>query len=641
MKFRKILPIILLSVGILAGCDNGTDTSHTVSIDNKEEITAAWHVGDPARSLELSIFTDGVEGNALEEYVAGHLTVVSSNLEVVTTDGFSLSALAAGTVTVTVKFYKVADTVDLTISPRLTNKDKYGTVHEGTLADPFDNTDAVKVGAWTETNGNTPDELYVTGVVTSWYHAPGSRDDGAVSFYLAEIVAGEGHFEVYKCYAENGNPLTYDDIWTGGTIVAYGIITNYNGTYETSTAKLASCTGDKPQPQQTIPVTVASALTVGLALSDGDSTYDLYAVTGYVVQKSGTNYWMADLASETDSTKMIEIFNYSDPNTYMLFGAKITATMSLKNYHGTIENSGTPTVVLITAGTSWDINYTNVDVAAALTAATALADNATSTAYYKVTGFIVEVTTAYNATYGNISFTIGDTAEATELLTVYRLTVTAAEAETIVAGSSIVVGGQLQKYVNSTTSAVNLELVSGVLFSVGEGGGDPDPIESVLLAKYDLADVVRTPFGAGGNTKYAVGEFATFLSTKVVAGGTDNLVSSSGETNVYYAEQSGGDYGPQFNGIKFGSSKAGGSVTLAFDAGTNITKVVVGCAGWATPNTDTLTIGGITKTPVQGSDTATVEEVVFDLSAASDSIAIATNKRIVFNYISVYVAAAE
>ena len=259
----------------------------------------------------------------------------------------------------------------------------------------------------------------------------------------------------------------------------------------------------------------------------------------------------------------------------------------------------------------------------------------------KVTGFIVEVTTAYNATYGNISFTIGDTAEATELLTVYRLTVTAAEAETIVAGSSIVVGGQLQKYVNSTTSAVNLELVSGVLFSVGEGGGDPDPIESVLLAKYDLADVVRTPFGAGGNTKYAVGEFATFLSTKVVAGGTDNLVSSSGETNVYYAEQSGGDYGPQFNGIKFGSSKAGGSVTLAFDAGTNITKVVVGCAGWATPNTDTLTIGGITKTPVQGSDTATVEEVVFDLSAASDSIAIATNKRIVFNYISVYVAAAE
>ena len=511
MKFRKLLPIILLSVGILAGCDNGTDTSHTVSIDNKEEITAAWHVGDPARSLELSIFTDGVEGNALEEYVAGHLTVVSSNLEVVTTDGFSLSALAAGTVTVTVKFYKVTDTVDLTISPRPTNKDKYGTVHEGTLADPFDNTDAVKVGAWTETNGNTPDELYVTGVVTSWYHAPGSRDDGAVSFYLAEIVAGEGHFEVYKCYAENGDPLTYDDIWTGGTIVAYGIITNYSGIYETSTAKLASCTGDKPQPQQTIEATVASALTVGLALSDGDSTYDLYAVTGYVVQKSGTNYWMADLSSETDSAKMIEIYNYSDPDGVMLSGAKITATMSLKNYHGTIENSGTPVVVLITAGTAWDINYTNVDVAAALTAAAALADNGTSTTYYKVTGVIVEVTTAYNATYGNISFTIGDTAEATELLTVYRLTVTAAQAETIVAGSSIVVGGQLQKYVNSTTSAVSLELVSGVLFSVGTVTPPaPEFVASLTLdfsTDYGISlDTVTVP------TSYTIGSISYGLN---------------------------------------------------------------------------------------------------------------------------------
>ena len=200
----------------------------------------------------------------------------------------------------------------------------------------------------------------------------------------------------------------------------------------------------------------------------------------------------------------------------------------------------------------------------------------------------------------------------------------------------------------SIVAPAQLSLISQDLTSfeitfepAGEGGEDPDPIESVLLAKYDLADVVRTPYDAGGNTKYAVGEFATFLSTKVVAGGTDNLASSSGETNVYYAEQSASATGPQFNGIKFGSSSAGGSVTLAFDAGTNITKVVVGCAGWATPNADTLSVGGVVKTPVQGSATATVEEIVFDLTAASDSIAIETNKRIVFNYISVYVAAAE
>ena len=159
-----------------------------------------------------------------------------------------------------------------------------------------------------------------------------------------------------------------------------------------------------------------------------------------------------------------------------------------------------------------------------------------------------------------------------------------------------------------------------------------------MLAKYDLNDAIRTPY-VSASVKYAAGAFATYLKTKVVAGGTDKLASSSGETNVYEPDQSGNDTGPQFNGIKFGSSKAGGTVTLSFEAGSNITKVVVGCAGWDSPNTDTLSIGGVVKTPVQGGVSATVEEMVFDLATASDSFVIATTKRIVINYISVYVAA--
>lgn len=188
-------------------------------------------------------------------------------------------------------------------------------------------------------------------------------------------------------------------------------------------------------------------------------------------------------------------------------------------------------------------------------------------------------------------------------------------------------------------SLISQDLTSFEITFEPAGEVPPDPIESVLLAKYDLADVVRGAFVQGAVNKYSAGEFATFLKTKVASGGTDKLASSLGETNVYLGAYSAAATGPQFNGIKFGSSSAGGTVTLAFEAGSNITKVVVGCAGWDSPNTDTLSIGGVVKTPVQGSATATVEEVVFDLSAASDSIAIETNKRIVINFISVYVAA--
>lgn len=638
---KKILPILIAAgMLVLSGCGEGGlgyDDVDSLAISNKTEIQAAWLVGDSDRTLT---FTTEPEINVTNEINNGHLVVTSSDVAVANVVGRVIMALSAGTATISVSYAEhVWDTVEVTIAARPTNKDKFGIVHEGTLEDPLDNEDAITVGKWAKAEGNgsaftTTEKFYISGVVDSFYHAPGSRTDGLVSWYLKPAEGKTEKFEVYKCAKnEDGDALTWDDIWANGTAVAYGAITFYNNQMETPSAIFVSCEGNKPEPQQTITATVTEALAVGAALADGDSTYDLYAVTGYVVKKSGSDFYMAELATETVDANMLMLYAYTDTAGIMLKGARVTATMSLKNYHGVIENSGTPTIVLITAGVAWDISYTDATVAEALAVAGALEHNTVTTAYYKVTGVIVAITSPWSSQYGNMNFTIGDTAEDTSLLLIYRLVCTEAESADFVVGASIVIGGQLKKY------NTDLEMIVPVVFSVGEGGGDPEPIEGVLLAKYDLNDQVRTTYVANTPSKFEAGEFATFLKTKVVSGGTDKLVSSSGETNAYLAQNSAATTGPQFNGIKFGSSKAGGSVTLSFDAGTNITKVVVGCAGWDSPNTDTLTIGGVTKTPVQGGVSATVEEIVFDLTAASDSISIVTNKRIVFNYISVYTAA--
>jgi len=166
-------------------------------------------------------------------------------------------------------------------------------------------------------------------------------------------------------------------------------------------------------------------------------------------------------------------------------------------------------------------------------------------------------------------------------------------------------------------------------------GTEPEEPAETFLGKYDLSDEVRTAYVSGTKSKYDEGEFATFLMTKLAVGGTETLVSSTGETNVYTAANSFADTGPQFNGIKFGSSKATGTVTLNFAPGTNVVKIVVGAAGWASPNTDTLTIGGVTLTPTQGGVAGTAEELVFEF-AATDTVTITANKRIIFSYISVY-----
>jgi hypothetical protein len=279
-----------------------------------------------------------------------------------------------------------------------------------------------------------------------------------------------------------------------------------------------------------------------------------------------------------------------------------------------------------------------VTIAQALEIAGALAHNETTTELYRVSGVITAITAAYDAGYKNVSFLIGETVDAATTLLIYRLSIqTQAEAdEKIVVGNSVVLEGNLKKY-NADLELVSVSLIS---FTPGEGGEDPDPIESVLLAKYDLADVVRGDYVDGAVNKYSDGEFATFLKTKVASGGTDKLASSSGETNVYLGAYSAAATGPQFNGIKFGSSSAGGSVTLVFDEGTEIVKVVAGCAGWASPNADILTIGGVAKTPTQGGVEATVEAVDFSFTAR-DEVTISTNKRIIFSYIAVYVAVAE
>lgn len=402
-------------------------------------------------------------------------------------------------------------------------------------------------------------------------------------------------------------------------------------------------------PDLDITVTEALAIIATLNGDTKETTALTYTVTGVVTAiTSAYDPGYGNISFKIGETKdaiaseQITVFRLpvtAAEAATILLEATVVVEGKLQLYGTTPEIPQGGSKLISATGGVQPSEAIEVTVTEALAIADALAHDETTTELYRVSGVITAITTAYNAGYKNVSFRIGETVDATATLSVYRLSIpTQAEAdEKIVVGNSVVLEGNLHKY------NTNLEIVSSTLisFTPGEGGEDPDPIESVLLAKYDLADVVRGDYVNGAVNKYSDGEFATFLKTKVASGGTDKLASSSGETNVYLGAYSASATGPQFNGIKFGSSSAGGSVTLAFDAGTNITKVVVGCAGWATPNTDTLTIGGITKTPVQGSATATVEEVVFDLSAASDSIAIATNKRIIFNYISVYVAAAE
>jgi hypothetical protein len=109
-----------------------------VSITNKTELTAAWHVGDANRQIEI---TTTPAGNVTKLLADGTLTIVSSDTTKVAVIGAYLNAVAAGSATITVTLAGNTDTVDITaLAPDV----DYGAV---TLADGMK--DGVTLGAHT------------------------------------------------------------------------------------------------------------------------------------------------------------------------------------------------------------------------------------------------------------------------------------------------------------------------------------------------------------------------------------------------------------------------------------------------------------------------------------------------------------
>ena len=386
MKKKILLPILLLATMTLAGCTNppakssepagtstsepaGTsdDTQYGVAIANKEALQGEWYA-NTTRDLDVTLTP---AANPLTE-LGKNLTVTSSDPEVVAVTGLGLKSLKAGTATITVKYHEATDTVSVTILDN-SAKAKYGVAHEGTAADPCTNEDALAVAKHEKYEGEV---YYVKGIVDRFYYAPGTNANNGTAFYLKAATDGGEQFEIFKCFKEDGSQLSDDDIWVGGEATVYGAFTKYNSQYETSSAVFVSCTGEKPNPRQTLTKTFAEVLAVGNELRDGDSTWDYYKFQGYVTVKSGTDFYLTATKGEAltpgksdeahgsrdiKGTNAIELYkagSVAELAAKLLEGAKVEVTMIVKNYHGTVENGvdlKDGDVTVVEAGQEWAV----------------------------------------------------------------------------------------------------------------------------------------------------------------------------------------------------------------------------------------------------------------------------------------------
>ncbi len=532
MKSKFLLPLVLLGGLTLVGCGNqpapvGPVVTTTVTISNKTALQAEWHVGDAGRELSLTLDPDG---NIMQLIADGDLTTTSSNSNVVGVSGVGLSALGAGTATVTVNYKGATDTVEITVAAKQTAKEKYGVAHEGTAEDPFTNEDALTVAAHADYNS---EDYYVRGEVASFYHAPGSRTDGYVSWFLKPAEGKTDKFEIYKCKKADGSALTDADIWVGAIATAHGTFTVYQGQYETSEGSIfVKSEGEPPAPRTTIQSTFAEVLAAGKALPDGGDTYDYHEFTGFVTKKEGKNFFLTATKGEaiTDvKTNTFEIYSPADAvAAKLLKDAEVKVKAVVKNYHDQIENGNTlaaDDVTVITAGNPWESIKATVTEARALIAAVpapavsefdsskdkpSLNKNVNNGATYEVTGIVVSKGT-WSTKYNNADFFIADAAaDQTNTLQVFRYAdKTIFDALQI--GDTVKVTCTLVAYftLNKDTSEVTLaayETSAGpTVVNEGQGGGGGGQQTGVTLTPGTNGSAAVVKVGTAENPAVKVG----------------------------------------------------------------------------------------------------------------------------------------
>ncbi len=176
-------------------------------------------------------------------------------------------------------------------------------------------------------------------------------------------------------------------------------------------------------------------------------------------------------------------------------------------------------------------------VSEALTVINGLEDGAKTEEEVYVKGVITEVKNVDTGQYGNAEYSIGDSADDTNTLLVYRGYYLDGEKFTaedqIKKGDQVVVCGKLQKYVKDNVTTPEIANGSKIVSINGEGGDTPDNPDTPVVAGTDVLDRAFT--GVEGSNyadwsgKKGSGSSAVYAGN--TAGGNDAIQMRSNNNN--------------------------------------------------------------------------------------------------------------
>ena len=367
----------------------------------------------------------------------------------------------------------------------------------GTLEDPYNVAAALDYVNGLAVDAESPQDVYIKGKVVSVNTNYNESDPqfGNAVFYISDDGTSAKQFYVYRAlYLGNKKYTSGTTLAKGDEVIICGKVVNYKGTtpetvqskaflYSLNGVTEGGGGGDTPTA---IEVTCAKAVELTSALDDNATSSEVYAVTGYITEVVGSvsrnqqTFWMADTK---DGGKVFEAYYANLPEGVTEFkkGSKVKITGNLLKYVNNNTGAMTPEiknadVVILEEGDGGgsgggdDVpSGIEINCAKAVELTTALADNATSSEVYAVTGYITEVVGSVSR--NQQTFWMADTKDGEKMFQAYYANLPEG-VSAFKKGSKVKIVGNLLKYVNSNTGAMTPEIKNAdvVILEEGDGG---------------------------------------------------------------------------------------------------------------------------------------------------------------------------
>ena len=338
-----------------------------------------------------------------------------------------------------------------------------GMVGSGTKDDPYDVPSTIKLIA----AGPPSTKIYTKGIVSKIDEID-TGNFGNATYYISNDGTTTDQLEVYRGYGLGGAKFkSTNDLKVGDEVIVYGQVVFYNNkTMEfTQGSEIYSLNGvtaggGGETPTEGIEVTCAEAVQLTNALADGATSTETYTITGYItevigdVSRNQQTFWMADTK---DGGRVFEAYWANLPEGVSAFkkGSKVKITGQLMKYVNANTGQVTPeiknaTVVILEEGGDTPTPQPTgkeVTCAQAVELTNALADGATSTETYTVTGYITEVVS--DVSRNQQTFWMADTKDGGHVFEAYWANLPEGVSKFTV-GSKVKITGQLMKYVNKS-----------------------------------------------------------------------------------------------------------------------------------------------------------------------------------------------